>query len=79
MNNQQALLKNPHMLWCVLGLAALQIAEIWLPAYKAQLEQTRRVVILYALAVAANTAPTPAQVNTAQRQSQPAGGTESGT
>jgi len=66
MNNIAALLKNQHMLWCVVLLAALQIAEIWAPDYKAQLEGTRRIVLLYALAVAANTAPTTDQVKKAE-------------
>ena len=60
MNNIQALLKNPHMLWCVCAIGALQIAAVWFPQYATQLDHTRQIVMLYALAVAANT-PGPAQ------------------
>ena len=59
MNNIAALLKNPHMLYAVLAMAALQIAQIWFPQYAHQIEETRKVVLYYALAVAANTAPQP--------------------
>jgi magnesium-transporting ATPase (P-type) len=60
MNNLTALLKNPHMLVVVILLAVLQIAAVWLPSCQPQFEHTRQIVLLYALAVAANTTtPTP--------------------
>lgn len=64
MNNIQALLKNPHMLWCVCVIGALQIAAVWLPQFQAQLDHTRQIVMLYALAVAANTPNQPAPAAT---------------
>ena len=61
-NNIAQLLKNPHMLAVVVALCALQIAEVWFPEYKVQLDQTRKLLMTYALLVAASMPPTTAQI-----------------
>ena len=65
MNNIAQLLKNPHMLAVVVALCALQIAGIWFPSYATQIDETRKLVMTYALLVAASMPPTPAQVGKA--------------
>jgi hypothetical protein len=57
MNNIQTLWSNPHLRYCVIAMAAIEIAAIWLPSFKVQLDETKSVIILYALAVAANSTP----------------------
>ena len=59
MNNLSTLWSNPHLRYAACGLALIEIAAIWLPQYKAQLDSTKSVVLMYALAAAANSSPTP--------------------
>lgn len=57
MNNLSTLWSNPHLRYAAIGLAVIEIAAIWLPSYKPQLDSTKSVVMMYALAAAANSAP----------------------
>ena len=59
MNNLSILWNNPHLRYAVILMALTEIAAIWLPAYKDQLSATQKIVSFYALAAAANSAPTP--------------------
>jgi len=59
MNNLSTLWSNPHLRYAAIGLAAIEIAAIWLPSYKTQLDSTKSVVLMYALAAAANSSPNP--------------------
>lgn len=47
------------MRYAAFGLVAIEIAAIWFPAYKPQLDSTKSVVMMYAMAAAANSAPNP--------------------
>jgi uncharacterized membrane protein YccC len=58
-NNITTLWSNPHLRYSVAALLAIEIAAIWLPAYKQQLDSTKSVVLMYALAAAANSSPQP--------------------
>jgi hypothetical protein len=57
--NISTLLKNPHLRYPVILVAAIEIAKIWLPAWKEQLNSTQKVIMFYLVAAAANSAPTP--------------------
>ena len=59
MNNITTLWSNPHLRYATIILAAIEVAAIWLPNYKPQLDSTKSVVLMYALAAAANSAPQP--------------------
>lgn len=59
MNNLSTLWSNPHLRYAAFGLVAIEIAAIWFPAYKPQLDSTKSVVMMYAMAAAANSAPNP--------------------
>jgi hypothetical protein len=59
MNNVSTLWANPHLRYALIGVAALQIAEVWIPAYKSQIDATRGIIMFYAIAAAANSTPTP--------------------
>lgn len=67
-NNFATLWNNPHLRYAFIGLAALQILEIWFPAVKPQLEETSKAVMFYATLAASNSAPvqTPAAPPPAQ-------------
>jgi len=56
--NLTTLWSNPHLRYCAIGLAVIEIVAVWLPAYKPQLDETKSVVLLYALAAASNSTPT---------------------
>jgi len=56
-NNLSTIFANPHLRWCGILLAAITIAGVWLPAYKPQFDATARIVMLYAIAAAANSSP----------------------
>jgi hypothetical protein len=56
-NNLTTLWSNPHLRYSVGALLLIEIAAIWLPTYKTQLDSTKSVVLMYALAAAANSAP----------------------
>lgn len=48
---------NKHVMFPVYLAAALEVASVWLPQYKAQINDTQRILILYGIASAANSAP----------------------
>jgi hypothetical protein len=56
-NNISTLWSNPHLRFCAVLLLVIEIAAIWLPQFKSQLDATKSVVLLYALAASANSAP----------------------
>lgn len=58
MNNIQTIWKNPHLRYSVFVLAALEVAAIWFPTHKPQLDETSKIVQFYAIAAAANSTPT---------------------
>lgn len=53
--NLGTLLNNPHFRYPLIGVIAIQIAEIWFPGYKDQLNATQKLVMFYVMAAAANT------------------------
>jgi hypothetical protein len=57
--NISTLLKNPHLRYPVLIVAGIEIAKIWLPEYREQLNSSQKVIMFYLVAAAANSAPTP--------------------
>jgi len=62
-NNLGTLLSNPHLRYSIIAIGGLQIAAIWFPAYKVQIDATQKIVQFYALAAAANSAPISPTVN----------------
>lgn len=56
--NLGTLLSNPHFRYPLIGVLAIQIAEIWLPNYKDQLNATQKLIMFYVMAAAANTTST---------------------
>lgn len=58
MNNLTTLWSNPHLRYAVIVIAALEIAGVWLPAWREQLSATQKIVTFYAVAAAANSTPT---------------------
>jgi hypothetical protein len=58
MNNITTIWSNPHLRYAVVALAALEVAGIWFPAFKAQLDSTSKIVQFYAIAAAANSSGT---------------------
>ena len=56
-NNLSTLWGNPHLRYAACALAGIEIAAIWLPQFKTQLDATKSVVLMYALAAAANSTP----------------------
>ena len=59
MNNLTTLWSNPHLRYAVIGIAALEIAAVWLPTWKEQLAATQKIITFYAVAAAANSTPAP--------------------
>jgi hypothetical protein len=59
MNNLSTLWSNPHLRFVAVVLLLIEIAALWLPQYKTQLDSTKSLVLMYALAAAANSSPTP--------------------
>jgi len=57
MNNLQTIWANPHLRYCMILLAGLEIAGVWFPGHKAQLDTTSKIITFYAVAAAANSAP----------------------
>lgn len=58
MNNLSTLWNNPHLRYSVGILLVIEVGMIWFPHFKEQLAETKDVVLMYALAAAANSAPT---------------------
>jgi len=56
--NIGTLIGNPHFRYPLLLVIAIQIAEIWLPQYKDQLNATQKLILFYVCAAAANTTST---------------------
>ena len=56
--NIGTLLSNPHFRYPLIGVIAIQIAQIWLPQYKDQLNATQKLILFYVCAAAANTTST---------------------
>lgn len=56
-NNLSTLWSNPHLRYSVAVLLSIEIAAIWFPSIKPQLDSTKSVILMYALAAAANSAP----------------------
>lgn len=59
MNNIQVLWSNQHLRYCVIAIGAIEVAAIWFPNLQTQLDKTKEVVLMYALAAAANSSPQP--------------------
>lgn len=57
MNNITTILSNPHLRWCAILFAVIEIAALWVPQYKSQLDGTQKILMFYAVAVAANSSP----------------------
>ena len=57
MNNITTLWTNPHLRWCVILIAGIELAKIWLPQFKPQLDGSQKIVLFYALAASANSTP----------------------
>jgi len=55
--NISTLWNNPHLRYSVVALLVIEIAAIWLPQYKSQLDSTKTAILMYALAAAANSTP----------------------
>jgi hypothetical protein len=53
--NLGTLLNNPHFRYPLIAVLAVQIAEIWLPQFKDQLNATQKLIMFYVMAAAANT------------------------
>jgi len=56
-SNITTILSNPHLRWCAIIFAGIEIVALWLPEYKLQLEGTQKILMFYAIAVAANSTP----------------------
>jgi hypothetical protein len=56
--NIGTLIGNPHFRYPLIAVIAIQIAQIWLPQYKDQLNATQKLIIFYVCAAAANTTST---------------------
>lgn len=63
LSNLASIKSNPHVSWPVVGAAALQVAKIWFPAHAAQIDDTTKVLVLYGILAAGNSAPTPPKDN----------------
>lgn len=55
--NLGVLLNNPHFRYPLIGVLAIQLAEIWLPQYKDQLNASQKLIMFYVMAAAANSMP----------------------
>lgn len=58
-SNLASIKGNLHVSGPVLLAAALEVAKIWLPNYVTQLTDTQKVLVLYGILAAGNSAPTP--------------------
>ncbi len=56
--NVGSLLKNPHLRYPTLAVVVIEIAKVWLPTYETQLNSTQKIIMVYLVAVAANSTPT---------------------
>ena len=55
--NLSVLWSNPHLRYAAIGIAGLEIAAVWLPMWKAQIDATQKIVTFYAVLAAANSTP----------------------
>ena len=55
--NIGTLLQNPHFRYPAIVVIGIEIAKVWLPTYKPQLEATQKIVMFYLVAAAANSTP----------------------
>lgn len=56
-NNLATAFSNPHMRYPIIAAAFLEVAAVWLPAYKTQISETQKILFFYASAAACNATP----------------------
>ena len=56
--NIGTLLGNPHFRYPLILVIAIQLAQIWLPQFKDQLNASQKLIMFYVIAAAANTTST---------------------